>query len=131
MTLSLKFTLWTRLVSFPEFGRYSRWLRLASADVSPQLNQNSFFWARDRENYTPVGFQGATLLVPRRKVTDDAPGVAHLFPSHKLCKPRHPKIAEAEKEISRMRCSSKQKLATAIHEGNHFLTAKRFGLNPK
>ena len=91
----------------------------------------SFFWARDRENYTPVGFQGATLLVPRRKVTDDAPGVAYLFPSQKLCKPRHPKIAEAEKEISRMRCSSKQKLATAIHEGNHFLTAKRFGLNPK
>src|SRR6201988_675407 len=38
----------------------------------PSSTRISFFWARDRENYTPVGFQGATLLVPRRKVTDDA-----------------------------------------------------------
>jgi hypothetical protein len=54
--------------------------------------------------------------------------VQYLMPVHKLNNPRHKKLDEAEKMIQKLRSDSRQRLAVAIHEAGHGITAERLGL---
>jgi vacuolar-type H+-ATPase subunit H len=54
--------------------------------------------------------------------------VEYAMPSHKLNNPRHKKLDEAERLIQKLRSDSRQRLATAIHEAGHGITAALLGL---
>jgi len=58
----------------------------------------------------------------------DVDYVQYRCPSHKAFPPRHKKLVEAEEMIQKMRLNSKHRLQVAIHEANHSLVAKSFGL---
>src|SRR5215472_10384479 len=61
------------------------------------------------------------------------PNVIYRFPEHKLNTPRHPKIAEAERLILRLRSQTRegnrQRLAVSIHEAGHKLEFQKFGIS--
>jgi hypothetical protein len=54
--------------------------------------------------------------------------VQYVMPSHKLNSPRHKKLDEAERAIQKLRSDSRQRLAVAIHEAGHGITAEQLGL---
>jgi len=60
------------------------------------------------------------------------PNVTYKFPEHKLNTPRHPKIAEAERLILKLRSATRegarQRLAVSIHEAGHKLEFQKFGI---
>ena len=60
------------------------------------------------------------------------PNVTYNFPEHKLNTPRHPKIAEAERLILKLRSPTRegirQRLAVGIHEAGHKLEFQKFGI---
>ncbi len=57
--------------------------------------------------------------------------VAYAIPTHHFYEPKHRKLSECEELITRLRKDSKQRLAVGIHEANHYLTAKKLGLQPR
>jgi hypothetical protein len=56
------------------------------------------------------------------------PNCQYVMLAHKLNNPRHKKLDEAERLIQKLRSDSRQRLATAIHEAGHGVTAALLGL---
>ena len=60
------------------------------------------------------------------------PNVVYSFPEHKLREPRDPKIAEAERQILKLRSftreGARERLALGVHEAGHKLVLQKLGV---
>jgi hypothetical protein len=57
--------------------------------------------------------------------------IRYEIPTHRLFPPRHPMVAEAEKEITRYVSDPRKRLALSYHEAAHAIQFRRFGIETK
>jgi hypothetical protein len=57
--------------------------------------------------------------------------IRYEIPTHRLFPPRHPMVAEAEKEITRFVSDPRKRLALSYHEAAHAIQFRRFGIETK